>query len=98
MKNPSVPNAKNWPEQKKPKRGGIRAIDQGTNYDVPGKLRRLVHQIEKGEHGIATDVVCAVRYVGLNGKIGIRTMYTGKNTTADLNLMVDYLKRDIVGG
>lgn len=49
--NRTVPNAKNWPDQKKPKHGGIRVIDRGTNYDTLGKFRRVLRQMEKGDVG-----------------------------------------------
>lgn len=96
--NRTVPGPTNWPDQKpRPRRGGLRAIDKGTLYDVSGKLRLVVHQIESGEYGEVTDVVLALRYVR-QGQAGIRTIYTGKNDMGTLNLMADYLKRDMVGG
>ncbi len=38
-------------ERLKAKRSSIRAIDKGTLYDVPGKLRKMARAIERGEHG-----------------------------------------------
>lgn len=95
--NKTVPNGKNWPPEKpRGKRGGLRAIDAGTSYDVPGKMRRMVHKIEDGEFGRVTDVVCAVRCIK-DGKITIRTMYTGKNSMGELLQMAEYLKKDMMG-
>lgn len=93
--NKSVPSATNWPEdpRRRAKRSGIRAIDQGTSYDVPGKLRHLVHQIETGKHGRVTDVVLAIRGIQ-HGKIFIRLFYTGSSDMATLSQMIDYLKKD----
>ena len=39
------------------KRSSIRAIDQGTLYDIPGKLRKLARAIENGEIGEVRDAV-----------------------------------------
>jgi hypothetical protein len=38
----------------------LRAIDRGNVYDITGKLRRLIHQIENGKHGKVTDVIAAI--------------------------------------
>jgi hypothetical protein len=73
----------------------IRAIDQGTLYDVPGKLRRLVREIEKGDLGRVTDVVNAVRIVK-DGKVSIRTMYTGTSDMPTLKFMVDRLGKELI--
>jgi hypothetical protein len=46
----------------------IRCVDQGTVYDVTGKMRSLVRSIENGEEGTITDVVIIARRN--NGSIG----------------------------
>lgn len=40
-----------------PKKTKIRAIDDGTRYDIVGNLRRLTREIERGEHGPVKDMV-----------------------------------------
>lgn len=50
------------------KAGGLRAIDQGTIYDVPGKMKNLARSIERGEEGTITDAVIVIR--NANGSIG----------------------------
>lgn len=47
---------------------GIRAIDQGTPYDLTGKLRWLARDIESGKQGDITDIVVITRE--RNGQIG----------------------------
>lgn len=39
------------------KHAKIRAIDQGTYYDIPGKLRKMAREIERGERGDIRDAV-----------------------------------------
>jgi len=60
--NKTVPSPTNWPEQKRRKPGGIRAIDKGTSYDVAGKLRHILRALEKGDHGevrgVAATFIC----------------------------------------
>jgi hypothetical protein len=46
----------------------LRAIDQGTIYDVTGKLRGLARSIDRGEEGDITDAVVILR--GKNGSVG----------------------------
>jgi hypothetical protein len=92
--NRTVPNAKNWPEKKK--RGGLRAIDKGTsNYDVTGRLRRLVHQIESGKHGEVTDVVLAIRSIN-DGRTGVKPMYLGTSQLEVLHFMACVIAKDIL--
>jgi hypothetical protein len=52
----------------KVKRSGIRAVDQGTVYDVTGKMRWLTREIESGKQGHITDVLIVTR--ASNGQIG----------------------------
>ena len=47
---------------------GIRAIDEGTPYDITGKMRWLARRIDHGEEGDITDVVVITR--NRNGQIG----------------------------
>ena len=52
------------------KRRNIRAIDEGTIYDVTGKMRAMVREMERGEEGTITDAVIIIRRN--NGSIGTR--------------------------
>jgi hypothetical protein len=62
--NKTVPSPTNWPEKKPAaKPGGLRAIDQGTGYDVSGRLRRRVREIESGKYGRITDSVLLLRSI-----------------------------------
>lgn len=86
--NQTVPNAKNWPKQRIRKRGGLRAIDAGTLYDVAGNLRRLAREIDRGEMGRVTDIICATRSSdrGENGT-QIRTFHWGKSNIETAHYM-----------
>jgi hypothetical protein len=94
MKNSSVPSPTNWPEEKrKKKRGGLRAIDAGTRYDISGQLRKLAREIERGEIGAATDFVGAIRTSGegLNGT-KIRAFHWGTGTIETAHYMTLVIK------
>jgi hypothetical protein len=71
----------------------LRPIDRGTYYDVPGKLRRLVHEIESGRHGEVTDVVAALRSIK-NNKAGIQTIFLGSSQPEVLHYMASRLERE----
>jgi hypothetical protein len=73
----------------------LRPIDAGTSYDATGKLRRLIHKIEKGEYGHVTNMVCAIRTIE-NGRAGIRTVYTGKSTMDTLHFMASRLAKEMI--
>jgi hypothetical protein len=65
--NKTIPTAKlldTEAEKLKKRRGaGIRAIDQGTSYDVTGKIRQKVREIEHGTWGRVTDAILLIRYI-----------------------------------
>lgn len=62
--NKTVPSPTNWPEQKPAKkRGGIRVINEGTPYDVPGRLKKWAREIESGKMGRVTDYLLVVRCI-----------------------------------
>ena len=71
----------------------LRPIDKGNVYDVTGKLRRLVHEIESGKHGEVTDVIAAIRRVD-HGKVGIHTIYLGTSQPEVLHYMACRLEKD----
>lgn len=81
-------------KNKRLRRGSkLRAIDKGTCYDVPGKLRRLVHEIESGKHGDVTDVVVAIRCIK-NNKASLNSIFTGKSQPEVLQYMARFLAKE----
>lgn len=71
----------------------LRPIDKGNVYDISGKLRRLVHQIESGKHGEVTDVVLAIRKIQDN-KTEVSTAFYGKSQPEILHYMACLLERE----
>jgi hypothetical protein len=68
------------------KKSNIRAIDQGTPYDVTGRMRRLVRDVEAGHYGEVTDAIVILR--GKNGKsVNIQPFFYGKSETEVLYFM-----------
>jgi hypothetical protein len=96
--NKTVPNAKNWPDEGRDrllarKRSGIRAINKGTSYDVPGKLRKLAREIEKGMHGEVRGAALAFLYAK-DGKLKASCIFTGTCSTAELHMLACYLEQE----
>ncbi|MGA9668396.1 MAG: hypothetical protein WBQ94_04265 [Terracidiphilus sp.] len=73
----------------------LRAIDKGTCYDIPGKLRRVVHEIESGKHGEVTDVILAIRCVRKNSRVALTSIFTGKSQPEILHYMATYLVKEM---
>jgi hypothetical protein len=71
----------------------LRAIDSGNVYDITGKLRRLIHEIEGGKLGKVTDVIAAVRNVQ-DSKVGIKTIFYGTSQAEILHYMACRLEKD----
>ena len=71
----------------------LRPIDKGNIYDVTGKLRKLVHEIESGKHGDVTDVVCAIRVIKQN-KAAIHSIFLGKSQPEVLHYMACRLEKE----
>jgi hypothetical protein len=95
--NKSVPSPKNWPDdgrarKLKMKRSGIRAIDQGTSYDISAKLRKLAREIECGKHGEVRGIVCAIGST-IDGRLTVNSIYTGKASIAELHMLASYLEK-----
>jgi hypothetical protein len=67
---------------------GIRAIDQGTPYDVTGKMRWLARRIDHGDEGDITDVIVITR--NRNGNIS--SFGWGPNFRATSHYMVSTVK------
>lgn len=71
----------------------LRPINKGNSYDISGKLRKLVHEIESGKHGDVTDVILAVRSVK-NSQPGIRTAFWGFSQPEVLHYMACRLEKE----
>lgn len=71
----------------------LRVINRGTLYDIPGKLRKLVHEIENGKHGEVTDIVLALRTVR-EKRTAIETMFTGTSQPEVLHYMACHLEKE----
>lgn len=76
------------------RRAKLRAIDQGTRYDVAGKLRGIVRQIESGEME-ARDVILLTRECE-NNRIPTVTMHHfGNGTIENIHWMLSTAQRRI---
>jgi hypothetical protein len=71
----------------------LRSINKGTIYDVSGKLRKIVHEIESGKHGDVTDVVLALRCVR-DKKPCIHTIFCGTSQPEVLHYMACRLEKE----
>jgi hypothetical protein len=63
----------------------LRVIDRGTRYDVSGKLRRLVRQIESGEIKPRDVIVLTTETVRNNAGPRIIMHHYGTGTEADMH-------------
>jgi hypothetical protein len=93
--NKTVPGPTNWPDQKPDtrltvKKSGIRAIDKGTNYDVPGKLRKLAREIEKGVHDEVRGALVGITSQK-DGKMHANYIAVGCCSIYELNTLADFL-------
>ena len=78
----------------------LRAIDQGTRYDITGNLRRLTRAIERGDYGKVSHVMVGVKAFDLKGpdqRPGYTTLGFGANSTQDMAYTVDMMKKRVVG-
>lgn len=73
----------------------LRAIDQGTRYDVTGMLRKLERKIERGEQGKVSDVMVIVRTVEDGGGVGVEVFHYGNGGIDKAYYMVDSAKGQI---
>jgi hypothetical protein len=71
----------------------LRVIDTGSVYDITGKLRTLIRQIENEKFGKATDVIAAIRFIK-GKKIGIETIYYGTSQSEVLHFMACRLEKE----
>jgi len=66
----------------------LRAIDQGTIYDVAGKLRCLVRQIERGEIHPRDVVVVTREPYANNVSCSVGVHHFGSGSTEDVHWML----------
>lgn len=73
------------------RRAKIRVINQGTSYDVVGRLKALARAIERGDYGRVTDVGIVVKsFKGSETHLDIKHVGTG--TPGDLTMMATYFQ------
>ena len=94
--NRTVPSPSNWPDNEVRKRlavkkSGIRAIDKGTCYDVPGKLRKLAREIEKGKHGEVRGAIVGVICVK-QANLEVQHITVGHCAMAELHMLASFLE------
>lgn len=66
-----VPNANPDDMRKKKVKVSLRAIDQGTRYDIIGQCKLLARKIEAGDYGDVRHIV-----VGISAREGTETAVT----------------------
>lgn len=87
--------------QKAAKKSRIRAIDQGTRYDITGCMRKTVRQIERGEYGKVKRVLCILltddASEGQDPGLAVRLMGWGGGGSAFIdNYMIDRAKDRVI--
>jgi hypothetical protein len=74
------------------KKAKLRLIDQGTAYDVPGRLKSLARAIERGEYGRVTDVGIVVKSFR-HSDTHMVCKHVGTGTKGDLLMMANHFYR-----
>lgn len=78
------------------KKASIRAIDQGTKYDVSGRLRLLARQIERGEYGVTKNAIVILHsFSGFNGGVRINAYHFGTGDIPTAFYMLEAAKKVI---
>ena len=83
---------------KKARRPAIRAIDQGTRYDISGNLRKFVRRLEQGQLKNVKEVIVLTRMI--SPPDGIRTLEVwsaGETSVESAHWMMESAKRRIEG-
>lgn len=87
-----MPTAKiDVPEPKK--HSSLRAINQGTRYDLTGQLRRLARAIERGEEGEVRNILIA--FTSENGgdkSASVKAFHYGTGTIGDAHWIASTVK------
>ena len=66
----------------------LRAINEGTRYDVTGSLRKLIRRIESGEVKPRDVVVVTRESVKSNASCQVILHHFGTGTTEDIHWML----------
>jgi hypothetical protein len=77
------------------RRGGLRAINQGTRYDVSGKLRNIVRSIESGEIAPRDVIVITREIAGRNKSCKVGLFHFGTGSTEDVHWMLSTAKNRV---
>lgn len=75
--------------------GKLRAIDQGTRYDVAGKLIEMARQIKRGEMGDVRNVVIAVQHITKHGGFAVEAFHYGPSDIPAASYIWESAKRII---
>jgi hypothetical protein len=79
----------------KTKRTRIRAIDNGTRYDIIGNLRRIEREIERGEHGDLGNLVLLFAEKEDNCIPHVEMRHFGTGTIPEIHWMLETAKNRI---
>lgn len=83
-------------EKLKIKKSGLRAIDQGTCYDVVGNLKSIARAIERGELGRVTDIGLVIR-TQQTGGVNHDLKHFGVSPQGELMMMAEFFQRRASG-
>ena len=75
----------------------LRAIDQGTRYDIAGNLRRLVRRIESGELTNLSHVMVGISRKEMDGSRSVETFGAGMASVPDMAFTIDQMKKRVIG-
>jgi hypothetical protein len=54
----------------------VQSIQQGSYYDIPGRIKRMGRSIESGEYGDVTDALVILRYHD-EGRLNVKGFHYG---------------------
>lgn len=72
----------------KKKRTNLRVIDRGTRYDVSGKLRAFVREIERGGINPRDVIILSRETIRNNASARVDMRHFGTGSTEDLHWML----------
>lgn len=75
----------------------IRPINKGTVYDIPGNMKRLSREIEKGEYGAVSDVLTVVKGTDKDGSPRYTVFGNGRGEAGEQYLMACFAATKIMG-
>ena len=93
-----VPNANpsDTRQKLKPKISRLRVIDEGTTYDVSGRLRRLTREIESGELGEIRHCIVLLNCKRKDGSKYVKTQYYGRGEVEAFAYMIAVGQKDVL--